>query len=138
MVKQNAWLLLLPLALISGAARADVKFTRLSEDQFIVHHRKQSLLGAEAKAMKTTFIEAASVCIAAGFSHMEIKETNVGERHHGGTWGGTGRGASADVRIELYLDPGEGEIDELDLLECEPLSDPKKVDKAARKLAAER
>jgi len=127
-------LLLALLALVASAAFADVKYTRLSEDQFIIHHRKQTTLGAEAKAVKTTYEEAASVCIAAGFSHMEIKETNIGEREHGSVWGG-GRGASADVRVELYLDPGLDLIEDLDLVACQPLADPQKVEKAKEKLA---
>lgn len=124
------------LALVASLALADVKYTRLSKDQFIIHHRKQTTLGAEAKAVKTTYTEAASVCIAAGFSHLEIKETNIGEREHGTALGG-GRGASADVRVEFYLDPGEDQIEELDLLACEPLADPQKVEKAKEKLARE-
>ena len=113
---------------------ADVKFTRLSENQFIVHHRKLTTLGAEAKAVKTTYREAASICVAAGFTHFEVKEQNVGERVHGNALGG-GRGASADLRIKLYADPDDEMIDDKDLIECEPLSDPKKVERAQEKLA---
>lgn len=125
--------LVLPLTLAS-VSFADVKFTRLSEDQFIVHHRKLTTLGAEAKAVKTAYKEAASICVAASYTHFEIKEQNVGERMHGTTFGG-GRGASADIRVKFYQDPDEEAIDEKDLIECKPLSDPKKVKRAKEKLA---
>jgi hypothetical protein len=122
---------------VALTAVADVKFTRLSEDQFIVHHRKLTLLGAEAKATRTAYAEAASICIAAGFTHLEIKEQNIGERQHGGAWGG-GRGASADVRVKFFADPDEEKVEELDLIACEPLADPKKVERAREKLAQEK
>lgn len=120
--------------LMSAPSWADIKFTKLSENQFIVHHRKLTVLGAEAKAMKTAVEEAASLCIAANYSHMEIKDQNVGERIHGDAFGG-GRGASADLRIKLYDTPDEETIEEKDLLECEPLADPKKIKIAKKKLA---
>ena len=123
-------------AAIPTPAHADVKFTKLSDTQYVVHHRKNSYLGAEAKAMKTAYKEAASICVAAGYTHLEIKEQNVGERHYGGFWGG-GRGASADVRIKLYMEPDEEAVEEKDLIECQPLSDPKKVKVAKKKLARE-
>ena len=115
-------------------ASADVKFTKLAENQFVVHHRKLTKIGAEAKATRTAYKEAASICIAAGYTHMEIKDLNVGERTHGGALGG-GRGASADIRIKLYQDPEEGIVEEKDLIECKPLADPIKVEKAKKKLA---
>lgn len=124
------------LGFVATAAWADVKFTQLSDDQFIVHHRKLTTLGAEAKATRTAYKEAASLCIAAGFTHMEIKDQNIGERMHGSTFGG-GRGASADLRIRLFTDPDEETVDEKDLLACEPLADPKKVEIAKRKLKEE-
>lgn len=132
-------LLVLPLALLLASPAqlaADIRFTRLGEDQFLVHHRKKTLLGAEAKATRTAYAEAAAVCLAAGFTHMKVKNQNVGERMHGG-WFGGGRGASADLRIEVYKDPDKQTVDDLDLIACEPLADPKKVEQAKRKLEAE-
>lgn len=120
----------------ASASWADVKFTKLSDNQFIVHHRKLTTLGAEAKAMKTAVAEAASICIAAAHTHMELKDQNVGERMHGNAWGG-GRGASADLRVKLYTEPDEETIEEKDLLECKPLADEKKVAIAKEKLARE-
>lgn len=121
------------LLLVASVAGADIKYTRLSDTQFVVHHRKLTKFGAEAKATKTAYAEAASICIAAGFTHMEVKDLNVGEREFGGEWGG-GRGASADLRIKLYQEPDEATIDEKDLVECGPLSDPVKIQRAKEKL----
>lgn len=114
----------------AAPAHADIKFTRLSDDQFIVHHRKKTRWGAEAKATRTAYVEAASICVAAGYTHMEIKDMNIGER----TFGFSGRGASADVRVELHLDPTPSEIDEADLIACAPLAEKDKVEKARKKL----
>ncbi len=121
------------LLLVATVAGADIKYTRLSDNQFVVHHRKLTKFGAEAKATKTAYKEAASICIAAGYTHMEIKDLNVGEREWGTKYGG-GRGASADLRIKLYLDPDEETVDEKDLVECAPLSDPEKIEHAKHKL----
>ena len=133
-MKLHSTLIALAAFLLASPTLADVKFTQLSDNQFIVHHRKQTLFGAEAKAMKTAVAEAASLCIAAEYTHMELKDQNVGERQYGGVFGG-GRGASADLRIKLYTDPDEDKIDEKDLLECKPLANDKKVAVAKRKLA---
>jgi hypothetical protein len=117
------------LAAIAGtAARADVKFTRLDADQFVISHRKQTLLGAEAKAMKTLYGEVASICVAAGFKYFDVKSQDVQERQQGGLWGG-GRGASGTVEAKFHQD----KIND-DVIECQPLSDPKKVDLAKKKL----
>lgn len=121
------------LLLVASVAEADVKFTRLSDTQFVVHHRKLTVFGAEAKATRTAYREAASICVAADYTHMEIKDLNVGEREFGGDDGG-GRGASADLRIKLYLEPDEEKIDEKDLIECAPLADPLKTERAREKL----
>ncbi len=119
----------LAFLLVSTAAVADIKFTRLSENRFIVSHRKQqSMLGAEAKAMKTLYSEVASICIAAGYSHFELVTQDVQERSRGGPWGG-GRGASGTVDVKMRNEAGE------DHIECAPLADPKKVGVAKKKLA---
>lgn len=134
-MRRNLLAIVIALSLPATAILADVKFTQLSDDQFIVHHRKHTTLGAEAKAMKTAVAEAASICVAAGFTHMELKDQNVGERDHTGFWGG-GRGASADLRVKFFTEPDEDKIDEKDLFECKPLADDKKVAVAKRKLAS--
>ncbi len=113
---RNASIALVLALIISPEASGDVKFTKLSDNQFVVHHRKKTVLGAEAKATKTAYREAASVCIAAGYSHMEIQDLNVGERMHGSILGG-GRGASTDIRIKLHNDPTEESQEEKDLIE---------------------
>lgn len=132
-MRKKPLFIILVAFLVAAATQADVKFTRLAENQFIVHHRKLTVLGAEAKAMRTAVKEAASICVAAGFTHMELKDQNVGERMHGNALGG-GRGASADLRIKLYTDPDEQAVDEKDLLDCAALADPKKVEVAKKKL----
>lgn len=114
--------------------QADIKFTRLSANQFIVHHRKHTLVGAEAMATKTVFAEAASICVAAQYTHFEVQDLNIGERKKGPLLGGR-RGASADVRVKFYRDPSEETVSEKDLIACAPLSDPAKVPLARRKLA---
>ncbi len=128
---------LLGLLISAVAVQADVKFTQLTDTQYVVHHRKLTVFGAEAKATRTALMEAASVCLAAGYSHMEIRDLNVGEREFGGPYDG-GRGASADVRIKLYEQPDVETIEENDLIDCEPLADDEKVQVAREKLAAER
>ena len=122
-------LLLLVLAsLLATPALADIKFTRLDEDQFVISHRKQTLLGGEAKAMNTLYEEVASLCIAAGYEYFEVKGQDVQERNHGGLWGG-GRGASGTIQAKFHTEDGE------DFIRCEPLAVAKKIAKAKQKLA---
>ena len=112
-------LLFLPMVTYAG-----VRFTRLSENRFIVSHQKQTDFGRDARAIKTLYGEVASICVAAGFSHFEIVTLDVTERQG---WGG--RGLSVNVDVRMRNEAGE------DHIECAPLADPKKVGVAKKKLA---
>ncbi len=133
--------------LFAGPALSEMKFTRLAEDQFVISHRKQSVFGGQAKAMKTLHKEVAAMCIAAGFTHFEVTSQKGGQRQLkgggfgrfgrslsggiGGSVAGRGRGASATIQAKFHKEDGE------DLIDCAGLADPKKVEKAKKKLAIE-
>ena len=118
------------LVLATGTAFADIKFTQLDEDQFVVYHRKRTLLGAEAKATSKLYEEIASICVAAEFEYFSVKQLDIQERQRGGPWGG-GRGAGASAEVKFHHEEG---LDADDRIKCTGLADKKSVDRARKKL----
>jgi hypothetical protein len=129
-ITRNNALVVAVLVLATGTAFADIKFTQLDEDQFVVYHRKHSLLGTEAKATSKLYEEIASICVAAEFEYFSVKQLDVQERHAGGFWGG-GRGAGASAEVKFHHEEGP-EAD--DRVKCMGLADQKSVDRARKKL----
>jgi len=110
------------IAVLSAPALADMRFQRLDEDDFVIHHRKKTRFGGEGKAMETLYTEVASVCVAAGFQYFEVKrEFSEGRQ--------IGRGASAMMEVRFSHDETND-----DAIRCLPLSDKGKVKKARQKL----
>ena len=63
--------LLAVLVLIPQAASAIITFTQLDDDVFTVSHRVK-LIGSRARATKLVYTKAASLCLAAGYSHYKV------------------------------------------------------------------
>jgi hypothetical protein len=127
--------LVLIAVVCTPAWAAALKFTKLTSNQFIIHHQKGMSFGTgEAKTTKTAYTKAASMCIAAGFTHFEVQDLNVSGAVSGGAYGG-GKTASADVRVKFYRDPEPAVVDEKSLLECQSMADPEYIELAKTKLA---
>ena len=75
--------LLAVLLLASQAAMATITFTQLDDDVFSVSHRVK-IIGSRSKATKMVYTKAASLCIAAGFSHYR-SSTRSPRRRNGTT-----------------------------------------------------
>ncbi len=112
---------LLLALIIPQAALAVVSFTQLDEDTFVVSHRIKGI-GLRGKAIKLVYTKAASLCIAAGYSHMRI----VNEESESGQSDDT---ANASMRVQFYFQDGE------DRLDCDRQSDPEYILQAREKLA---
>lgn len=109
------------LLLVAGSAQAVITFTQLDDDVFVVSHRVKGL-GLRGKAMKLVYTKTASLCIAAGYSHMKIldQESETGQSDDS---------ANASIRAQFYLADGEERVG------CERNSDPEYVSQASAKLA---
>lgn len=101
---------------------AVITFTQLAGDTFVVSHRVKGL-GSRGQAMRLVYTKAASLCVAAGFSHLEIheQESQASQQYES---------ANASVRVQLFMAGGEGRID------CEMTANPEYVAQARTKLAA--
>ena len=101
-------------------ALAALSFNKLTADTFTVSHSVK-LFGGRGVAMEVVYEKAASLCIAAGYSHFEIldQESNAGSEH---------QPANASIRVRFSQKTGPERID------CQEKSDPKYVDQAKRKL----
>lgn len=116
-------LLTLALAALvaTPAAHAVITFTQLDEDVFIVSHRVK-IVGLRGKAMKVVYEKTASLCVAAGFTHMEIQEqeSETGQQDDV---------ANATVRAQFFPRDGERRV------ECERNSSAEYIEQARDKLA---
>ncbi len=113
--------LLAAALLVPQAAQAVITFTQLDDDVFVVSHRVK-VIGLRGKAMKLVYTKTASLCVAAGFSHMEIleQESETGQADDS---------ANASIRAQFYFADGE------DRVGCERNSDPEYIQQASVKLA---
>lgn len=114
-----AWTL--ALFFVSSAALAVITFTQLDDDVFVISHRIK-VVGSRARAMKLVYEKAASVCVAAGFSHFKIldQESEATQEHES---------ANASIRAQFYFADGEGRIG------CEKNASAEYVAQARDKLA---
>ena len=103
-----------------SVASAVITFTQLDDDVFIVSHRVK-ILGSRGKANKMVYTKAASLCVAAGFSHYKIldQESDAAQQY---------QAANASARVHFYLQDAE------DRIGCERNADPKYVEQARKKL----
>lgn len=100
---------------------AVITFTQLDDDVFVVSHRVK-VLGLRGKAMKLVYTKTASLCIAAGFSHMRIieQESETGQADDS---------ANASIRAQYYFEDGE------DRVGCERNAEREYINQASDKLA---
>jgi len=73
-----------------------ITFTQLDDDVFVVSHRVK-VIGLRGKAMKLVYTKTASLCVAAGFSHMKIleQESETGQADDS---------ANASIRAQFYFE----------------------------------
>ncbi|MCP4201333.1 MAG: hypothetical protein GY769_05290 [bacterium] len=113
--------LLAAALLVPQAARAVITFTQLDDDVFVVSHRVK-VIGLRGKAMKLVYTKTASLCVAAGYSHLRIleQESETGQADDS---------ANASIRAQFYFADGE------DRVGCERNADPEYIQQARAKLA---
>ncbi len=102
---------------------AVITFTQLDEDIFVVSHRVKGI-GLRGKAMKLVYTKTASLCVAAGFTHMKILEQESDS-------GQLDDSANASIRAQFFFEGGGEHVS------CEQNADEEYVQQASRKLAAE-
>lgn len=112
--------LLAVLALCPQPANAVITFTQLDDGVFTVSHRIK-VIGSRGRATKLVYTKAASLCLAAGYSHYKVlnQESDAGQQYES---------ANATVRVRFYQAPAE------DRIGCERSSDPTYVHEARTKL----
>lgn len=111
-------------------AGAVVTFDRLDDDLFIVSHRvKVKFWMGRGQAQRLVYEKAASVCVAAGYSHFKILHQESEANQHyvfDDDYGQTA--ANASVRVRFYNEDAEERI------ECDRNASEKYVEQAAAKL----
>lgn len=98
------------LFLIAMPAAATTRLQKLSEDRYLLTHKKQSGVGGQGKALRTANEKAGSLCVVLGYRWFETRSVDS----QGRAWGQT---ASATMEVKFYKD----EVKE-DLNECEALA----------------
>jgi hypothetical protein len=106
---------------VPAASHAVITFTQLADDIFVVSHRVK-FIGSRAQAMKLVYEKAASLCVAAGYTHLEILEQESEAVQEDDS-------ANASVRIKLFQADGADRID------CEKNASQQYIGDAATKLA---
>lgn len=106
--------------LVPQTSFATMTFTQLDDDMFTVSHRVK-IIGSRGKATKMVFTKAASLCRAAGFSHLRVlnQESEANQSDDA---------ANATVRVQFYFSDGEDRID------CARNAEQEYVNEAASKL----
>ena len=85
--------------LLAPAAHAVITFTQLDEDSFTVSHMVKAI-GGRGQAMKKVYEKAASLCVAAGFTHMKVLDQ---ESYAGSDT----QNANATVRVNFYFEKAD-------------------------------
>jgi hypothetical protein len=104
-------------------SHAVITFTQLADNIFVVSHRVK-FIGSRSQAMKLVYTKAASLCIAAGYSYMEIVDQDSEAAQEDDS-------ANASVRVKYYMGPGE------DRLNCDKNADHEYIGQAGAKLLAQ-
>jgi hypothetical protein len=113
-------MLLAVLLLASQAALATITFTQIDDDVFSVSHRVK-LIGSRGKAMRLVYTKAASLCIAAGYTHYRVLQQESEAAQEDDT-------ANASVQVKFFQEDAD------DRIGCERGSDPAYIDEAGEKL----
>ena len=103
-----------------GIGQAVMTFTQLDDDIFVISHRVK-IIGSRGQATRLVYEKAASLCVAAGFSHLKIlqQDSEASQRDDS---------ANATLRVQLYFEDGEGRID------CERNASSEYIQQASAKL----
>jgi hypothetical protein len=121
MKKLGAVALLTGLLVVHGhPAHAVISFTQLDENTFSVSHRVKGF-GSRGKAAEMVYTKAASLCIAAGFTHYRLLDqaSQASQQY---------QAANATVTVRFYFEDGQ------DRISCEPAADPEYIEEARAKL----
>ena len=103
-------------------ALAVVTFDQLDDDVFVVSHMVKGLAGNRGKAMRLVHEKAASLCVAAGYTHLKIDgEASRGTGHR--------NNANASVRVRFFFADG------VERTNCKKNADARYVAQAAAKLS---
>lgn len=114
-------LLLAGLALLVPAtADATISFTQIDDEVFVVSHRVK-IIGSRGKATKMVYTKAASLCVAAGYSHLQVLHEESEANQADDT-------ANASLRVRFYFEDAGDRID------CEDGADPVYIAEAQEKL----
>ena len=109
------------LLLLPQAAAAIITFTQLDDDVFTVSHRVK-LIGSRAKATRLVYTKAASLCIAAGFSHYRVLSEQSEAAQEDDS-------ANATLRVKYFRSNAD------DRTGCRRGSDPVYIEEARQELA---
>jgi hypothetical protein len=110
------WASILLIA-IPQVALATITFHQLDGNTFTISHYVK-WVGGRAKAMDSVYEKAASLCVAAGFTHLVIMEQESDK--HGV--------ANATVTVQFFQEDGEGRV------ACDVKASQEYVTEAAKKL----
>lgn len=106
-----------------GLASAVITFDQLGDDLFIVSHRvKVKFWMSRGKAVRMVYEKAASLCLAAGYTHFEVLQ----QESEANQWDDD---ANASVRVRFFSAEGNGRID------CRRNASERYVEQASVKLA---
>ncbi|MDX1504017.1 MAG: hypothetical protein R3325_16785 [Thermoanaerobaculia bacterium] len=111
----------LSAAFLAGPAAAILTFTQLDDDVFVVSHRVK-VIGSRGKAMRMVYTKAASLCVAAGFTHYQVlsQESEAAQEDEA---------ANASVRVRYFVGDGD------DRISCQAAAEQEYVQEARAKLA---
>lgn len=101
-------------------ASAVVTFQQLDGNTFTVSH-KVKWIGSRGQAMDLVFEKTASLCIAAGYTHMKILDQET-------TSAGYYQSANATLTVKLFMETGEGRV------ECQTKASDEYIQQAKKKL----
>ena len=116
--------IVLVIVVLLGAAQiadAVVTFQQLDDNTFTVSH-KVKWIGSRGQAMDLVFEKTASLCVAAGYTHMKILDQET-------TSAGYYQNANATLTVKFFLETGEGRV------ECGPKASVEYIEQSKRKLA---
>jgi hypothetical protein len=118
-MKKILWFVLVILA-ISTAASATMTFEQLDANTFSVSH-KVKWIGGRGQAMELVYEKAASLCIAAGYTHLELfgQESNAS---------GYYQSANATLTVRFFQEAGK------DRIACDQKATDEYVEQAKTKL----
>ncbi|HSL16954.1 MAG TPA: hypothetical protein VLB51_03520 [Methylomirabilota bacterium] len=99
---------------------AVLSFQQLDGNTFTISHQVK-WIGGRNQAMELVFEKAASLCLAAGYSHFEI----IDQASHAG---GGFQAPNATITVKFFLGPGENRVD------CEGKATEEYIEQASKKL----